>query len=72
MWVGRGVSVLEIVKLVEKVSWRKVPYKIVERRPGDLAEVWCDASKAESELKWKAKRSLEESIRNGLRFYGIN
>jgi len=39
LWVGRGVSVLEMVRLVEKVSWKKVPYKIVERRPGDLAEV---------------------------------
>jgi UDP-glucose 4-epimerase len=44
------VSVLEMVKLVEKVSGKKVPYKVVERRPGDLAEVWCDASKAEKEL----------------------
>ena len=72
LWVWRWVSVLEMVKLVEKVSGKKVPYKIVERRPGDLAEVWCDASKAEKELWWKAKRSLEESIESMLRFYGIN
>ena len=71
LWVWRWVSVLEMIKLVEKVSYRKVPYKIVNRRKWDLAEVWCDASKAEKELGWKGKRSLEESIRKGLRFFGI-
>jgi len=71
LWVGRWLSVLEIIKAVEQVSWKKILYKIVDRRPGDLAMVYCNADKAKKELWWKAKVDLKESIENMLRFYGV-
>jgi len=67
LWVWRWVSVLEMIKLVEKVSWKKVPYKIVERREWDLAASYCNADKAKEILNWQAKVSLEESIKNMLK-----
>ncbi|GAB6524508.1 UDP-glucose 4-epimerase GalE [Bacillus cereus] len=57
---GTGYSVLEIVKTFEKSSGKTVPYKITERRPGDIAICFSDASKAKRELGWEAKRGLEE------------
>ncbi|PEA54437.1 UDP-glucose 4-epimerase GalE [Bacillus pseudomycoides] len=57
---GRGYSVLEMVKAFEKVSGKKIPYKITERRPGDIAVCFADASKAKMELEWEAKHGLEQ------------
>ena len=51
---------LEMVEAFEKVSGKKVPYKITERRPGDVAVCFADASKAKRELGWEAKHGLEE------------
>ncbi|PEA11202.1 UDP-glucose 4-epimerase, partial [Bacillus cereus] len=48
---GMGYSVLEMVEAFEKVSGKKVPYKITERRPGDVAVCFADASKAKRELE---------------------
>lgn len=56
----RGYSVLEMVHTFEKVSGRKIPYRIVERRPGDIAISYADASKAKAELGWSAQRGIEE------------
>lgn len=61
---GIGYSVLEMVKAFEKASGRPVPYEIVERRPGDIAECYADPGRAESELSWKASRGLEEMCRD--------
>ena len=57
---GRGNSVLEMVQAFEKASGRKVPYKIVGRRPGDIACCYADPTKAERELSWKASRDINE------------
>lgn len=57
---GRGHSVLEVVKTYEAESGRPVPYEIVERRPGDVAESWADPTKAAAELGWRTKRELAE------------
>ncbi len=57
---GIGYSVLEVVDAFEKASGRKVPYKIVERRSGDVAICYADPSKAKRELGWVAKRGLNE------------
>ncbi len=65
---GRGYSVLELIKVFEKVTGRQVPYEIVARREGDLAECWADATKAEKELGWKAEFSLEDMCRDGWRW----
>ena len=57
---GKGYSVLEMVKAFEKVSGKKIPYKVIERRPGDVAICFADVSKAKRELGWEAEYGLEE------------
>jgi UDP-glucose 4-epimerase len=57
---GRGTSVLELVTAFEDASGVSVPYRIVERRPGDIAELWADPSLAERELGWRASRGIDE------------
>jgi len=59
---GQGYSVHEVVAAVERVTGRKVPTHIGQRRPGDPAELVADPALAEKLLSWKAKRSLEEII----------
>ena len=61
---GHGCSVLELVRSFEEVNGIKVPYQIVERRPGDLAEYYADASKAERVLGWKAELDIEDMCRD--------
>jgi len=58
---GKGVSVLEMVSHFEKASGKKIPYKVVERRPGDLACVVADPSKAKQDLNWVASRTIEDA-----------
>ncbi len=57
---GNGFSVLEVIKSFEKVSNQKLNYAIVSRRPGDVEQVWADASHSNKELGWKAQKSLDE------------
>ncbi|ENQ3111664.1 UDP-glucose 4-epimerase GalE [Bacillus cereus] len=57
---GKGYSVLEMVKAFEKVSGKKIPYKVIGRRPGDVAICFADVSKAKRELGWEAEYGLEE------------
>lgn len=59
---GRPVSVLELVKMFEKVNDLELNYKIVDRRAGDIEAVWADTSYANDELGWKAERPLEETL----------
>lgn len=59
---GTGYSVLDMVKAFEKVNGVEIKYKIVERRPGDIATCFADASKAERELGWKAEKTLEDMV----------
>ncbi|MBE0395243.1 UDP-glucose 4-epimerase GalE [Citrobacter amalonaticus] len=59
---GNGYSVLDLIKTFEKVTNINVNYKICNRRPGDIAECWSDPKLAETELKWKAKRNLEQMM----------
>ena len=61
---GRGYSVLEVVRAFESASGRKVPYRIVDRRPGDVAEVYADASLATRELGWRATRGIDAMCRD--------
>ncbi|WP_437737679.1 UDP-glucose 4-epimerase GalE [Sorangium sp. So ce1335] len=56
---GRGYSVLEVVAAFEKVSGKRVPREIVARRPGDVASVYADPSRAAELLGWRAERDLE-------------
>lgn len=57
---GRGHSVLEVVHTYEEESGRPVPYEIVGRRPGDVAESWADVTKAAVELGWRTTRDLAD------------
>lgn len=65
---GRGYSVLEVVRAYEKASGRKVPYKLLARRPGDIAENWCDPSLAFELFGWKAERTIEDMCRDSWNF----
>ncbi|NCC72652.1 MAG: UDP-glucose 4-epimerase GalE [Sphingobacteriia bacterium] len=57
---GNGYSVLEVINSFEKVSGLKLNYKIVDRRPGDVTEVWADTRFANEELGWKAEKGIDE------------
>ncbi len=65
---GQGTSVLELVKAFEDANGIEVPYEIVARRPGDIAEFYADASKADRELDWTAKRDIISMCRDAWRF----
>ncbi|MEF1254327.1 UDP-glucose 4-epimerase GalE [Vibrio sp. M260112] len=69
---GNGYSVIEMVKAFELASGKNVPYQIVARRPGDIAECWADPSKASKELGWQAKRTLEEMTSDTWRWQSNN
>ncbi|ABA48805.1 UDP-glucose 4-epimerase GalE [Burkholderia pseudomallei] len=56
---GRGYSVLEVVRAFEKASGRAVPYELVARRPGDVAECYANPAAAAETIGWKAERDLE-------------
>lgn len=59
---GNGVSVLELVKTFEKVTGKKLNYKIVGRRQGDIEKIWADPVKANTVLGWKAKENIEDTM----------
>lgn len=61
---GRGVSVLELIAVFEKVNHLKLNHKITGRRAGDIEAVWADVSLAEKELGWHANVPLEETLSN--------
>ncbi len=57
---GRGYSVLEMIHAFEKACGKTLPYKICERRPGDIASCYAAPDKAKAELKWEATHGIEE------------
>ena len=59
---GTGSSVLEVINTFEKVSGKKLPYKIVARREGDITSAYANTDKANTVLGWKAKSTLEEGL----------
>lgn len=65
---GTGYSVLDLVNSFEKVNGVKVPYKIVDRRPGDIASCYADPSKALKELNWKAELGVEDMMRDSYNY----
>jgi UDP-glucose 4-epimerase len=56
---GQGTSVLELIAAYERASGKPIPYEIVDRRPGDVAANWADATKAKEALDWVAARDLD-------------
>ncbi len=59
---GNGLSVLELVRVFEKVANLKLPHRIVGRREGDIEQVWADPTRANTELGWKAASTTEETL----------
>ena len=69
---GQGYSVLDIVKAFEAASGRDIPYQLVARRPGDVAQCYADPACAARELDWKATRGLEEMCADSWRWQSLN
>ena len=69
---GVGYSVLDIVKNFEEATGVKIPYKIKERRAGDIATCYSDASKAKEELGWVAERGIKEMCEDSWRWQSNN
>ncbi len=65
---GKPVSVLEMVASFEKASGRPVPYRIVDRRPGDVAQCWADPAMAESLLGWRARHGIDRMCEDAWRW----
>lgn len=61
---GKGYSVLDLVKAFETASGRKISYRIVERREGDVASCYADASLAKREMNWEARLGIREMCRD--------
>lgn len=69
---GKGYSVLELVKAFERATGKTVNYKIVERRPGDIATCYADPSKAREELGWIAEFGIDEMCQDSWNFTSKN
>jgi len=65
---GKGVSVLEMIKLTQKVTNKKLPYVIIDRREGDIAEAYADSKKVEKELKFKPNYSIEDALHHAFKY----
>lgn len=69
---GNGFSVLQLVNAFAKASGKEIPYKIVGRRAGDVAQCYADPSKANKELNWKAEKTLDEMCEDSWRWQKNN
>jgi UDP-glucose 4-epimerase len=61
---GKGSSVLEVIQSFDRVSGKQLPYKIVERRQGDVIQAYADTTKANTILGWKARSTLDEAMKS--------
>jgi UDP-glucose 4-epimerase len=69
---GRGHTVLEVIRAFEQASGRSVPYDIVDRRPGDVADSYADATRAREALGWTAARDLATMCADTWRWQSMN
>ena len=69
---GVGYSVLDMVNTFSRVNGVAVPYRIVDRRPGDIAACYADPAKAQSELGWHAEHTLEDMVRDSWNWQSNN
>lgn len=65
---GNGYSVLDVVNTFEEATGKKVPYKIIERRPGDIASCYANPEKAKKELGWQTNKTLEDMCVDSWRY----
>ncbi|MEY4752865.1 MAG: UDP-glucose 4-epimerase GalE [Pseudomonadota bacterium] len=69
---GTGYSVLDVIKAFERASGKPVPYKIVDRRPGDVASCYADPALAAQELGWQAQRGIDQMCADAWRWQSMN
>jgi UDP-glucose 4-epimerase len=69
---GVGASVLDMISAFEQASGKNIPYELVDRRAGDIAECWADPAMAESLLGWRATRSLKQMCADTWRWQEAN
>lgn len=69
---GQGYSVLEMVRAFEQATGREIPYRIAQRRPGDIAACYADPALAKAELGWEAHRGLAEMCADAWRWQSQN
>lgn len=69
---GRGTSVLELVRAFEQACGRPIPYDIVGRRDGDVAELWADPAFAARLLGWRARHGIERMCEDAWRWQSMN
>ncbi|MBQ2654875.1 MAG: UDP-glucose 4-epimerase GalE, partial [Methanobrevibacter sp.] len=65
---GKATSVLEMIVAFEKASGKKLPYRIVERRAGDLAEIYANPERATKELGWKAELTIDDAMNDTINY----
>lgn len=69
---GVGYSVLDLVNTFEKITTQKIPYEILERRPGDIGECYADPTKANEFLNWFSTKNIEDMCLDAWRFQANN
>lgn len=69
---GNGYSVLDMIKAFEKASGKKIPYKIVDRRAGDIAKCFADPSFAKEVLNWEAIRGIDQMCEDSWKWQSLN
>ncbi|EPZ3031389.1 UDP-glucose 4-epimerase GalE [Yersinia enterocolitica] len=69
---GVGYSVLHMIKEFERITGKNIPFDIVSRRPGDIAECWASPDLASRELGWRAKRNLSDMLQDAWRWQEMN
>lgn len=69
---GRGVSVLELIAAFSKAAGKEIPYQIAPRRPGDIASCYATAEKANTQIGWRAEKSIEEACEDSWRWQSSN
>lgn len=69
---GNGYSVLDVVKAFHEASGKDIPYAIKERRPGDIATCYADATKAKNEIGWSAKYNIEDMCKDSWNWQSKN
>jgi len=69
---GQGISVLQMIESFKSVTGQKVPFEIVGRRAGDIAQCWADPSLAEELLGWSARKTLDDMCADAWRWQHLN
>ncbi len=69
---GRGYSVLQMIEAFSKACGKQIPYKITDRRPGDIATCYASTERAEKELGWKAEKGIDEMCADSWRWQSQN